>query len=84
MAKSQEKKSVFTVSGPERTISEPGNYKNTVKKLVEVEIEMSANDVFNWLVECQDPETLRYLGRAALRFAAGLENPDDDDFRSRA
>lgn len=84
MAKPQEKKSVFAAYNPERTISKAENYKSTVKKMVEVEVEMSANDIFNWLVECQDPDTLRYLGRAALRFAAGLENPDDDDFRSRA
>ena len=29
-------------------------------------------------------ETLRYLGNYALRCARDLENPDDDDFRSRA
>lgn len=43
---------------------------------VEVSVELSVNDIFNWLTDCQNP--------AALRCAEGLENPDDDDFRSRA
>lgn len=51
---------------------------------VTVEIELNENDIFNWLNDCQDARTLRNLGRAALSFAKGLENPDDDDFRSRA
>ena len=51
---------------------------------VDVEIELTENDIFNWLNSCDNPETLKYLGRAALRFAAMLEDPDDDDFRSRA
>ena len=49
-----------------------------------VKVELKKNDIFNWLNDCNDPETLRYLGRAALRFAAAIENPDNDDFRSRA
>ena len=57
-----------------------------VKKIiaVDVEIELTENDIFNWLNNCDNPETLKYLGRAALRFAAMLEEPNDDDFRSRA
>ena len=51
---------------------------------VTVEIELTANDIFNWLNDCQDTSILRNLGRAALNFAKALENPDDDDFRSRA
>lgn len=60
--------------------------EETVRKIVavEVEIELSANDIFNWINNCQDPLTLRNLGNAALSFAAALEHPDDDDFRSRA
>lgn len=51
---------------------------------VEVSVELSVNDIFNWLTDCQKPAALRYLGKYALRCAEGLENPDDDDFRSRA
>lgn len=51
---------------------------------VTVTIDVSKNDIFNWLTQCEDPETLRYLGRYALRLARTIENPDDDDFRSRA
>ena len=51
---------------------------------VEVSVERSVNDIFNWLTDCQNPAALRYLGKYALRCAEGLENPDDDDFRSRA
>lgn len=58
----------------------------TVRKIValDVEIELTANDIFNWINNCQDPLTLRNLGNAALSFAAALERPDVDDFRSRA
>lgn len=55
-----------------------------VKVPVEIEIPLSKNDIFNWLTDCTDPDTLRYLGRYALNCARGLEQPDDDDFRSRA
>lgn len=51
---------------------------------VEVSVELSVNDIFNWLTDCQNPAALRYLGKYALSCAEGLENPDDDDFRSRA
>lgn len=51
---------------------------------VEVCVELSVNDIFNWLTDCQNPAALRYLGKYALHCAEGLENPDDDDFRSRA
>lgn len=58
----------------------------SVRKIVatDVEIELTANDIFNWINNCQDPLTLRNLGNAALSFAAALERPDVDDFRSRA
>lgn len=55
-----------------------------VKVPVEVQIPLSKDDIFNWLTECTDPDTLRYLGRYAINCARGLEQPDDDDFRSRA
>lgn len=58
-----------------------GNTK--VKVSTEVEIEFTENDIFNWLNDCSSPEVLRRLGRAALSFARMLENPDEDDFRSR-
>lgn len=49
---------------------------------VTVEAEISTNDIFNWLNACNDAETLRYLGKAALSRANAIENPDNDDFRS--
>ena len=51
---------------------------------VTVEAELDKNDIFNWLTECQNVETLKYLGKYALRCAESLEHPDYDDFRSRA
>jgi DNA-binding helix-turn-helix protein len=61
-------------------------YSQPIRKTipVAVTIPLSVNEVFNWLVDCPDPGILRYIGKAALRFASELENPDDDDFRSRA
>lgn len=58
----------------------------SVRKIVamDVEIELTASDIFNWINNCRDPLTLRNLGNAALSFAAALERPDVDDFRSRA
>ena len=58
----------------------------SVRKIVavDVEIELTASDIFDWINNCQDPLTLKNLGNAALSFAAALEHPDDDDFRSRA
>ena len=58
--------------------------KTTKEVSVEVEIEFTETDIYNWLNDCSSPEVLRRLGRAALSFARALENPDDDDFRSRA
>ena len=40
-------------------------------------VPVSANSVYGWLEECRDPGRLRYLGRAALRFADKIENPDN-------
>lgn len=58
-----------------------------VRKQIEisVDIELTANDLFNWLTDCRDIKTLNYLGHYALKCANDLENPpEDDDFRSRA
>lgn len=51
---------------------------------VTVEIELTEADIFNWLDDCKNPRILRNLARAALNFAKAIEDPDDDDFRSRA
>lgn len=59
-----------------------GKLQQTVP--VTVEIELTDNDIFNWLNDCRNPRTLRNLARAALSFARALEETDDDDFRSRA
>lgn len=43
---------------------------------VTMTVPVSANIIYNWLEACHDPGTLRYLGRAALRFAEELESPN--------
>lgn len=63
-----------------------GRIRTTIP--VEVDIELDANDIYNWMQRCNDPETLRYISGVALRQAKRIEHPelyqDDDDFRSRA
>ena len=61
-------------------------YAGRIQKTIEVDldVEMTHNDIFNWLTLCTSAETLRYLGNYALRCARDLENQDNDDFRSRA
>ena len=49
---------------------------------VNVRIEMTTNDIFNWLNACNDVDTLRYLSKVARKRADAIENPDNDDFRS--
>lgn len=55
---------------------------------VEIDVEFGANDIYNWMQRCDDPEVLRYLSRTALSRVKRIEHPelyeDDDDFRSRA
>ena len=55
-----------------------------VRRNIEIEIEISENDIFNWLTQCDDPEVLERLAGTCRRYAQGLRNPDKDDFRSRA
>ena len=57
----------------------------TITKTIsnQVTIEISTNDIFNWFTNCRDIETLKYLGKYALAKANYMENPDNDDFRSR-
>lgn len=40
-------------------------------------VPVTANIVYGWLEACQDPGMLRYLGRAALRFADELDQPSN-------
>lgn len=56
------------------------HYKDTLLKTVTItqQVELDDNDIFNWLTMCQNPRTLRYLGRAAIRFAQGLEAGGND------
>lgn len=56
----------------------------TASLSVNTDINIDTNDIFNWLTKCDDPETLRYLGKYANRRARCLNKPDEDDFRSRA
>lgn len=60
------------------------HWKTTMNKTTTLcmAVEMDDNDIFNWLTECQNPETLKYLGRAALRFAHALENKEDESWHS--
>ena len=62
------------------------NYTGRIEKDITLHIkaDLTQNDIFNWLTECDNPDTLRYLGQYALRCAQSIENPDTDDFRSRA
>ena len=55
--------------------------KVSVSVCGDVEVKLTANDIFNWLNSCGNAETLKYLGKAALSFARAIENPDYDDFR---
>ena len=57
----------------------------TITKTIsnQVTIEISTNDIFDWLTNCRDIETLKYLGKYALAKASYMENPDNDDSRSR-
>lgn len=56
----------------------------TVDTPFTVTVPVTENDIFNWMTRCGDPKALRRLGKYAAKCAAGLEKPDDDDFRSRA
>lgn len=55
---------------------------------VEVDAELTTNDIYNWLQNCDNAETLRYISAIAKKQAERIEHPelfeDDDDFRSRA
>lgn len=56
------------------------HYEDTLVKTVTVtqQVKLDDNDIFNWLCQCQNPETLKYLGRAALRFAHNLVHGNND------
>lgn len=56
--------------------------RKTVIVEVDVEAEITTNDIFDWLNACNDVDTLRYLSKVARRRADAIENPDNDDFRS--
>lgn len=60
------------------------NWSNSCKKTVTVAVtlELTENDIFNWLIECQNPDTLKYLGRAALKFARDIESQSADGWHS--
>ena len=58
------------------------NITKTVK--LDVQIDLTTNDIFNWITECDSAKDLKYLARYARKCANILEDPDDDDFRSRA
>ena len=49
-----------------------------------VKLTLTERDIFSWLSNCDDPNVLRRLSKAARNRAFAIEDPDDDDFRSRA
>lgn len=55
------------------------DYSGKLRATVTVELvaEASTNDIYNWIQECNNPDTLRYLGRIVLNAAQRLENPPD-------
>ena len=61
-------------------------YSAKIQKTVSLalDVQLSENDIFNWLGLCSSPEILKYLGRYAFNCAKCIEDPDNDDFRSRA
>lgn len=56
----------------------------SVRRTVDVEIQLTENDIFNWLTQCDDPETLDRVARWCRKYAQGIRGHVDDDFRSRA
>lgn len=61
-----------------------GRVRTTIP--VEVDVEFTVNDIYNWMQRCDDVEALHYLARTARSRIKEIEHPyiDDDDFRSRA
>ena len=56
-----------------------------VKAEVEADIELSANDVYNWVLAhntAADLPMLKTLGKQLQSHIRAIEHPDDDDFRS--
>ncbi len=55
---------------------------------VDVDVELSTNDIYNWIQQCNNSEALLYISSSALSAARRIKYPelyeDDDDFRSRA
>ena len=58
-------------------------HKKVIQEVWE-EVTLTYRDIEDWIDHCEDEEALKYLGRIALRRASSLNEPDDDDFRSRA
>lgn len=56
------------------------HFKTTLlkTKTTTEQVEMDENDIFNWLTECTNPDTLEYLGRVALRYAHNIRNGGND------
>lgn len=62
-------------------------WSGSVRKPVNtpIDVELTQNDIFNWLTECENKNTLLFLGRYALLCAKEkTHDRDGDDFRSRA
>ena len=56
-----------------------------VKTVVEADIELSANDVYNWVLAhntMADLPMLKTLDKQLQILIRAIEHPDDDDFRS--
>lgn len=65
-------------------VSQQGT-KINVKSEISVDIELSPNDIYNWILAhntVADLPMLKTLGKQLQSHIRSIEHPDDDDFRS--
>lgn len=65
-------------------VSQQGT-KINVKSEISVDIELSPNDIYNWILahtNDSDLAMLRALEKQLQSHIRSIEHPDDDDFRS--
>ena len=54
----------------------------SVKLNCTIEVTLTENDIFNWLTQCNYPNTLRYLANYARSRIQSIKTPDEDITRS--